>query len=366
MTYNLLALLDTLDQFVTVRDSDFVFKMQRDEAPVLREYAIPLAKEALKTLSARYEFTPTGPILVEIFPQHDDFAVRNLGLPGMIGALGACFGRVVTLDSPHGAAAGHVQLGGHALARADPRHHAADVEAADPALADRRHFGLRGGPQARRVGPRHGSHVREGHGKGKVLKLRDLNAGFTKPDTIALSYYEASLLVDHIVETLRSAALNALVRSYGEGIDTETALKRALSVIDRRSAGVVRRGARDAVRRHAPRGSRRGHARRRPVDRGTAELRPLRSRTATSRSSRWGRRWPTPTMPPATAPLERASVLVPSAIGPESPHLLMAAARRRAGRHARAMKEYEALLAVDHTNVEAARRLVDAGGQGRR
>ena len=36
-----------------------------------------------------------------MFPKHDDFAVRNLGLPGMIGALGACFGRVVTLDSPH-------------------------------------------------------------------------------------------------------------------------------------------------------------------------------------------------------------------------------------------------------------------------
>ena len=35
-----------------------------------------------------------------MFPKHDDFAVRTLGLPGMIGALGACFGRVVTLDSP--------------------------------------------------------------------------------------------------------------------------------------------------------------------------------------------------------------------------------------------------------------------------
>ena len=35
-----------------------------------------------------------------MFPKHDDFAVRTVGLPGMIGALGACFGRVVTLDSP--------------------------------------------------------------------------------------------------------------------------------------------------------------------------------------------------------------------------------------------------------------------------
>ena len=68
MTYNLLELLDKLDQFITVQDGDFVFKMHRDEAPVLREYAIPLAKDAFKTLSARYQFTPTGPILVEIFP----------------------------------------------------------------------------------------------------------------------------------------------------------------------------------------------------------------------------------------------------------------------------------------------------------
>ncbi len=93
-------MLDNLDQFTTVKDGDIIFKMHRDEAPVLREYAMPLAQEALKTLSARYGFTPTGPILVEIFPEHDDFAVRNLGLPGMIGALGACFGRVVTMDSP--------------------------------------------------------------------------------------------------------------------------------------------------------------------------------------------------------------------------------------------------------------------------
>ena len=50
--------------------------------------------------------------------------------------------------------------------------------------------------------------------KGKVLKLRDLNAGFTKPDTIALAYYEASLLVEHIVTTYGQPALNALVRSY--------------------------------------------------------------------------------------------------------------------------------------------------------
>ena len=44
-----------------------------------------------------------------MFPKHDDFAVRTLGLPGMIGALGACFGRVVTLDSPKARPPGEFQ-----------------------------------------------------------------------------------------------------------------------------------------------------------------------------------------------------------------------------------------------------------------
>src|SRR5690606_21672611 len=69
-------------------------------ASVLREHALPLARRALATLASRYGVEVEGPILVEIFPRHDDFAVRNVGLPGMVGALGACFGKVVTLDSP--------------------------------------------------------------------------------------------------------------------------------------------------------------------------------------------------------------------------------------------------------------------------
>src|SRR5213076_2816843 len=100
---------DNLDKFVTVTDGDLILRFDPSEAAVLREYAIPLAHQALADYAKRYEFTPKGPILIEIFPKHDDFAVRTAGLPGMIGALGACFGRVVTLDSPHARPPGSFQ-----------------------------------------------------------------------------------------------------------------------------------------------------------------------------------------------------------------------------------------------------------------
>ena len=51
-----------------------------------------------------------------------------------------------------GAAAGRVQLGRDALARDGARHHAAAVESAHPAVAHRRHLGLRGEARARRSG----------------------------------------------------------------------------------------------------------------------------------------------------------------------------------------------------------------------
>ena len=127
--------------------------MSKEEAPVLGDYAVALAHRALDTLSKRYEFTPKGPILIEIFPKHDDFAVRTLGLPGMIGALGACFGRVVTMDSPNARPPGEFQWEAtlwHELA------HVITLQMSnqrDPALADRRHLRLRGkawrGPSGR-------------------------------------------------------------------------------------------------------------------------------------------------------------------------------------------------------------------------
>ncbi len=172
VTHNLLALLDTLDKFVAIREGDIILKLHPDEADIMREYAMPLAQDALRTLSAKYGFTPRGPILVEIFPRHDDFAVRTLGLPGMLGALGACFGRVVTLDSPRAREPGILFVAGHALARDGARHHAADVGSADPALADRRDLGVRRSPGAARVGARDGGAVRARARAGQGTEAR--------------------------------------------------------------------------------------------------------------------------------------------------------------------------------------------------
>src|SRR3954470_676073 len=357
VTFNLLKMLDNLEQFITVKDGDVLLKMHRDEAPVLREYAMPLAQEALKTLAAKYGFTPTGPILVEIFPNHDDFAVRNLGLPGMIGALGACFGRVVTMDSPTGRTPGTFSWQAtlwHELT------HVVTLQMSKQRIPRYLTEGIsvyEEGKQRPEWGRDMEVTFARAMDRNKILRLKDLNAGFTRPDTISLAYYEASLLVDHIVTTRGQQGLNALVRSYGTGVDNDGALKQALNTdiaalqvtfdkaLEERF-GTMRRALHDSEK---------------PVDASSIDA--LKTASAANPESyiaqlALGQALAEAGDPSGFAPLQRASVLVPNAIGPESPHALMAALAEKLKDEPRAIKEYEALISSEHTNVEAARKLL--------
>ncbi len=81
------------------RSEHFVYRFDPADEPVLAKFLPGLLEECWEDMVRRYAFTPTAPIRVEIFRKADDFSVRTIGLPG-IPAIGACFGGLITLDSP--------------------------------------------------------------------------------------------------------------------------------------------------------------------------------------------------------------------------------------------------------------------------
>src|SRR5688500_5335639 len=362
VTYNLLSLLDSLDKFVVEKSGDLIFKFDPGEAPIMREYAIPLAHDAVKTLSAKYQVTLKGPILIEVFPKHDAFAVRTLGLPGMIGALGACFGRVVTMDSPKAREPGtfswqatlwheltHVvtlQLSNQRV----PRWLTEGISVYEEAKA-RQEWG-------REMEVPFATALQ----RKETLKLKDLNAGFTRPETIALAYYQASLLVDHIVTTYGQDAVRRLLTAYGEGLEGEAALAKGLgastdklqasfdAAIDKRFAPLL-----SALRLPSTDGPT-------PPRGGGKNLDELKSAAAADPDSfaaqmALGRALAEAGDAAAFAPLERAAALVPVATGESSPNALIAGLAEKVGDLPRAMRAYRALLDHDHAAVEPARRL---------
>jgi tetratricopeptide (TPR) repeat protein len=200
--------------------------------------------------------------------------------------------------------------------------------------------------------------------RGETLKLQDLNGAFQNPATISLAYFEASLVVDHIVNKYGEDGLRQLIRAYAKGVDTDAALKSALNTdfeamqsgFDasvERSFGSMRRAL--AVPDGVP-GD--GDLLKAPLD----ALQKLAAdnqgsypvQVAYGRALRKAGR-----TDEAMRAFERAAALIPVARGKGSPREEMAAMALEKKDRPRAIAELTALVANDFDNVEAARQLAD-------
>ena len=359
VTFNLLNMLDSLDEFETFEEGDLIVRLHQDEAAVLKAYVLPLAQRALDDLSARYEFRPEGPILIEVFPVHDDFAVRTLGLPGMIGALGACFGKVVTLDSPNARTPGEFNWEAtlwHEMA------HVVALQMSNQRVPRWLTEGL-STFEEKRARPDWARDQDLGFAtdlnEGEVLSLRDLNGGFTRPETISMAYFQASVLVEHMIDEYGESTIHQLLRAYGDGLDTEAALERVGLDFDTLQAsfdiavearfGDLRRAMQGPEERMPQEPSERLAALRELVQEYPGSFpvqlsfgHALRAAGETDA---------------ARAAFESAVTLAPMATGASSPHLPLASIAIEQEDQARAMDHLEAHLAHDHRDIEAARQL---------
>jgi tetratricopeptide (TPR) repeat protein len=109
-TVNSLRLLDSYKNFVIVRDDTTILKLRKNEADLLRPYFQAELHKAIATYEKKYKLKLPGPVQLEVYPDHEDFAVRTMGMPGL-GALGVTFGEVVAMDSPSGRKPGDFNWG---------------------------------------------------------------------------------------------------------------------------------------------------------------------------------------------------------------------------------------------------------------
>ncbi len=230
---NSLDLLDQMDTFVERRSDHFIYRMSEEDGPVLTSYTARLAEEVYENLTRRYGFHPEGPISVEIFPDHGGFAVRTLGLPGLGGALGVCFGKVIAMDSPRARQAGtsnwgstlwheftHVislQMSNHNI----PRWFSEGISVFEEYKA--------------RPGWGDGidlSFIRA-YKKGTLLKASELNQGFTRPESpeqIALAYVQAALVCQWMEETYGFESIRQSLLLFAENTPSEEVFLRTIGL----------------------------------------------------------------------------------------------------------------------------------------
>lgn len=229
---NTLDLLDSMESFRETKRGAFVIKASEKESDLLGPYAANLLEEAAAKLTAKYRFTPKGPVIVEIFQNHEDFAVRALGIPGL-GALGVCFGPVIAQDSPSAREAGEFNWGSTLWHEYT---HVITLQMTDYRIPRWFSEGL-SVYEERRARPGWGDDWNPlfvgSFAAGRWFKIADLDGAFQRPQTpqdIPIAYFEASQICEFIVEKYGFDAILSMLALYRDKARTPDVLRQVLKL----------------------------------------------------------------------------------------------------------------------------------------
>jgi cellulose synthase operon protein C len=231
--YNSLDLFDQMDSFVRSRSEHFKYLMAKEDAPVLSSFAAVLAEEAYSKLTERYGFKPKEPLQLEIFPDHAGFAVRTLGLPGLGGALGVCFGKVLAINSPRVRDAGDFNWGStlwHEFA------HVITLQMSNYNIPRWYSEGI-SVYEEHRARPGWGDKLTlafvRAYKEGKLLKASQLNSGIMHPQTpeqIMFSYYQAGMFCEMVEEKFGFDKIRQSLLLFAENKAADEVFRRTLGL----------------------------------------------------------------------------------------------------------------------------------------
>ncbi len=213
--FNLITLRDKLKDY-PVREKDGVrLRMSPEDMEVFGTRALELAARAKRTLADKYKIKLPHPVMVEMLPKQEDFAIRTFGLPGGEAFLGVCFGPLITMTSPRGrlgranweAVLWHEMA--HTITLAASRHRIPRWLSEGISVYEERQV---------RPGWGQGmtSEYRERFLSDKVPPIANLDESFAGED-IMLGYYHASLVAEFVVERFGIDAMRSILADLSAG-----------------------------------------------------------------------------------------------------------------------------------------------------
>jgi tetratricopeptide (TPR) repeat protein len=232
-TANSLRLLESFDKkFVTFATPRTILRFDKKEGDFLRPYFQSEMERVISVYEKKYRMKLDHAVQVEAYPDHEDFAVRTLGMPGF-GALGVTFGYTIAMDSPSGRPPGqyhwastlwHEMSHVFTLAMTDsrvPRWFTEGIAvyeetAVNPEWGDR-------------LGPDELAAIRE----RQLLPVASLDRGFihpSRPQQIPVSYFQAGRICGYITKKWGWDAILAMLHDYAQGADTPTVFSRELKL----------------------------------------------------------------------------------------------------------------------------------------
>jgi cellulose synthase operon protein C len=231
-TVNSLRLIDSYKNFDTARDDTTILKLDKSESALLLPYMQAELHTIIATYEKKYRMKLPGPVQVEVYPNHEDFAVRTTGMPGL-GALGVTFGEVVAMDSPSARKPGDFNWGAtlwhemsHVFILTATNHRVPRWFTEGLAVHEE---GMHSAEWRNRVTPDVLIAIRD----KKLLPIEKLDRGFVFPDypsQVIVSYFQAGTICDFIGEKWGEEKLLDFVHSYAKLRTTPQAIQQNLAL----------------------------------------------------------------------------------------------------------------------------------------
>jgi tetratricopeptide (TPR) repeat protein len=235
VAHNLVTLQESVSKFRTLEEGGIVARMEAREADIYGRRVLELLKRAKRVLGTKYDVTIDAPVIVEMFPKQEDFAIRTFGLPGGAGFLGVCFGTVITANSPASQDAHptcweatlwhefcHV-ITLHKTHNKMPRWLSEGISVYEERQADPT-WGQSINPQYRKMllGD-------------ELTPVSELSGEFLHPRSpqhLQFAYFESSLVVEYLVEKHGLETLQKILVDLGNGVTINDALTRHVGAVE--------------------------------------------------------------------------------------------------------------------------------------
>jgi len=227
-TVNSLRLLDTLGNFQTEKTATAEVVLNKKEAALLRPYVETVLQRAMATYERKYQMKLPATVRLEVYPNHEDFAVRVVGLPGIGGLLGVTFGLVVAMDSPSARPPGEFNWAStlwHELSHVyvlTATHHLVPRWFTEGLAVHEE------GAAEANWGDRMTPEIISALGKKQLLPVLQLDRGFVRPQyptQVLVSYYQAGQICDFIAGKWGDGALLGMMHSYAARKTTAEAIQ---------------------------------------------------------------------------------------------------------------------------------------------
>ncbi len=242
---NSMRLMDTYDSFDVLNFNapeskssipDLSLRLDKKERDLLAPYVSELALDAINEFEERYQFKLKETAHIEVYPNHDDFIVRAIGMPG-VPLLGVAFGYLVAMDSPSAKKGGDYHWGTtlwHEVA------HIFTIKASQHNVPRWFSEGVsvyeewQTGPLALESGyARVPLNVYKSLEEHEFLPIADLDNGFSRPqynNQVIVSYNQAGLICEFVAQQFGFEALVKILQSYSDNLSTVEAIQSVLDL----------------------------------------------------------------------------------------------------------------------------------------